>query len=568
MKNKKMPTLRWIFQTAGKTKKWVLLLALVRILQAGTALAYASVLSTVVDTAVAGRRADFLSVFCVFACVVLISLVLLVINRYLSEKATTEMEKTYRIHIFSQLLGRDYAVISGTHSGDWLTRLDSDVGVVVSAVVRIIPDLSGHILRVGAVLLILLKTIPIIVYLIIPGGILVALFSLFFRGKMKRFHKMVQEANADMRGSIQERLTSLDVIHAFTHEEYTVEHITGKLQKVADTRMKRNVFLNLCMSSISFGLFTAQAIGIGLCCWNIIEGTMTYGTMSAVLYLINQLEGPLVNLSSYISQAYSMLASAERMMEIETLPADREEAAVSCEQARSYYDRDFYALGLENATFAYRDDQDNTVIRNLDLQVRKGEFVCFTGESGCGKSTTMKLLLNLYPLDSGSAYLINTDGTRQALHAGWRSLFAYVPQGNHLFSGTIRETLAFGDPSRMNDESLMWEALKISCAEEFVRELPNGLDTLLGERGSGLSEGQMQRIAIARAVFSRRPILLLDECTSALDVQTEYTLLENLRSVTDRTVLTITHRPAVLEYCDRQIAFSDSSAQQAPLQQP
>ena len=562
MKNKKLSNLRWIFRTGGKSWKWVALQTAVRVLQAATALTYASTLKIVIDTAVSGRKTEFMELFILFVGVILLSLVLLVASRYLAEKATTEMEKTFRTHVFSQLLSRDYETVDATHTGDWQTRMDSDVGVIVSGVVRIVPDLTGNILRVAAVLLILLETVPLIVYLVIPGTMAVALFSLVFREKMKRFHRIVQEANSDLRGAVQERLVSLDVIHAFTQEENTIRQINGKLKTVAQSRMKRNVFLNLCLSSISFGLFSAQAIGIGLCCWNIMEGNMTYGTMSAVLYLINQLEGPVVNMSSYISQAYSMLASAERLIEIEALPPDLTEAQVPFRQARSFYDRELQSLGLENASFAYRDGKNETIIRNLNLEVRKGEFVCFTGESGCGKSTTMKLLLNLYPLSGGSAYLTSADGSRQELHGGWRSLFAYVPQGNHLISGTIRETLAFGDQSRMAEDSLMWDALKISCAEEFVRELPDGLDTLLGERGSGLSEGQMQRIAIARAVFSQRPILLLDECTSALDGQTEYTLLDNLKSMTDRTVLTITHRPAVLEYCDRQIQFGSGDIPQ------
>lgn len=555
MKTKKISSLRWIAKTAGKSKRWIWLMALVRVLQACTALVYAETLQKVVDIAASGRSADFGSIFLSFIGVVLISLILLVLGRHLSDKATTEMEKAYRSHTFSQLLCREYETVDSTHSGDWLTRIDSDVGVVVGAVVRIIPDLAGHLLRVTLVLVYLIKTIPIIVYIIVPVALLVGTGSLFFRKKMKLFHKRVQEANATMRSAIQERLGSLGVIHAFTQENNTIRQIDGTLDTVAKTKMKRSLFVNLCVSSISMGLFAAQAIGIGLCCWNIIQGNMTYGTMSAVLYLINQLETPLVNISSYISQSYAMLASAERLIEIEALPYDCQETEVSAERARTYYEQDFAGICLQKARFAYRSEPNNLIVHDLDMEVRKGEFVCFTGASGCGKSTTMKLLLNLYPLHGGSICLLNKDGTSQHLHAGWRSLFAYVPQGNHLFSGTLRQTLAFGDPSAAQQDERLWQALQIACADGFVRELPNGLDTVLGERGSGLSEGQMQRIAIARALLSQRPILLLDECTSALDNETEFALLKNLRSMTNRTVLTITHRTAALEFCDRQIEF-------------
>lgn len=565
MKAKEISSLRWIYRTAGKTKKWVAFLTLIYMLQAFTAIIYANVLQNVVDSAVAGRSADFQIMFIAFVGVVLVSWVLLVFGRYLSDRSMAEMEKTYRCHVFSQLLLRDFETVDGTHSGDWLTRVDSDVGVIVAAVIRIIPDLAGNILRVAFVLFFLMDTIPMVIYIIVPSALLLSVGSLFFRAKMKQFHRYVQEANAKMRSTVQERLTSLGVIHAFTQERNTVSQVEAKLNAVIKAKMKRSVFVNLCNSSISIGMFAAQAIGIGLCCQSILQGNMSYGTMSAVLYLINQLERPLVSISSYVSQTYAMLASADRLIEIEKLPYDTEEAEISEENARAFYEQEFSSLGLENAVFAYRDDEMHTVVQGLNLEVKKGEFVCFTGESGCGKSTTMKILLNLYPLKSGKVYLTSNDGVRRELHAGWRSLFAYVPQGNHLFSGTLRETLAFGDPAVAKQDDQIWKALKIACADAFVRDLPQGLDTVLGEKGSGLSEGQMQRIAIARAILSQRPILLLDECTSALDNETEYTVLKNLHAMTDHTVLTITHRTAALEFCDRQIEFYSNQENKQPV---
>jgi ATP-binding cassette subfamily B protein len=164
-------------------------------------------------------------------------------------------------------------------------------------------------------------------------------------------------------------------------------------------------------------------------------------------------------------------------------------------------------------------------------------------------------LLCLYPLTDGHAYLKTDDGSQQVLTARWRGLFAYVPQGNHLLAGTIRETLTFGDPSLMAQEDAIWDSLRLACADGFVAELPAGIDTVLGENGAGLSEGQLQRLAIARALLSHRPILLLDEATSALDGPTEEQLLHNLRS-TRHTVLIITHREAALSVCDRRIHFS------------
>jgi len=182
--------------------------------------------------------------------------------------------------------------------------------------------------------------------------------------------------------------------------------------------------------------------------------------------------------------------------------------------------------------------------------------VAFTGPSGCVKSTVLKLLMCLYPLDAGMRYLISNGG-KQELTSAWRGLFAYVPQGNQLMSGTIREIVAFGDPEKMLQEEKLIQALKIACADKFVAGLELGMDTLLGERGTGISEGQMQRIAVARAVFSDNPILLLDEATSSLDETTEKELLKNLKAMTDKTVIIVTHRMAVLSICDKNIDFGE-----------
>ena len=237
----------------------------------------------------------------------------------------------------------------------------------------------------------------------------------------------------------------------------------------------------------------------------------------------------------------------------------------------NFYHDSLQEIGLENVSFTYYPPSDKvtelskdnmpTVLNHISFSIGKGEYVAFTGQSGCGKSTVIKLLMSLYRPDSGECFIRTVNG-REILTSRYHRLFAYVPQGNQLMTGTVREAVTFADKTRMKNDEQIRQALKIACADEFVSELENGIDTLLGERGTGLSEGQTQRIAIARAIFSESPVLILDEATSSLDIATEKKLLENLRQMTDKTVIIVTHRPAALTICDRILNFTENGIQQ------
>lgn len=327
-------------------------------------------------------------------------------------------------------------------------------------------------------------------------------------------------------------------------------------------RMKRSNFSNLCNIGFAGAMDGAYLLGIGFCGYGILTGTMSYGNLMAIMQLVGQVQSPFANLTGYLPRYYSMLASAERLMEAEAFaPASTE--TVPEAQVLQFYQTELQSLQLGHACFTYQPPVQTegeppampVVLQDVSLTVRKGEYVVFTGPSGCGKSTILKLLMCLYPLDSGQRFLSTKSGN-QPLTSAWKSLFAYVPQGNQLLSGSIRSIVAFGDEKRAQDENAIYNALKIACADDFVRRLENGLDTVLGERGAGLSEGQMQRIAIARAVYSGHPILLLDEATSALDEATALRLLNNLRNMTDKTVILVTHRMNQADFFDKELLFS------------
>ena len=354
---------------------------------------------------------------------------------------------------------------------------------------------------------------------------------------------------------MQEHIGSLMTIKSFAAEKQTSRTAKEAMEAHKAARMRRNRFSNVAGIGFSAAMQGMYLLGVVYCAHGIMSGTATYGTLTAIMQLIGQIQGPFVSISGYLPRFSATTASAERLMEIEAFADD--EAVRLANEVRRYYRDDFSALGLRNVCFTYEsDDAAPVVLDGVSVEIRKGEYVAFTGHSGCGKSTVLKLLMCMYPPDGGERYLTGAAG-ETPLDGSWRRLFAYVPQGNALMNGTIRDMVCFAEPAASRDEARIRRALEIACADEFVSDP----DQVLGERGSGLSEGQMQRLAVARAVFADCPILLLDESTSALDDATERRLLKNLRSLTDKTVVIVTHRRAALDICSRVLRFTEAGVE-------
>ncbi len=555
-KKNDVTVLKWIIKVAGSGNRWMLALLCARTVQGCTGVLYALLLGELVDGAVSGDKQVFFTRLLRFALLILFCVLLQALLRYLTEKTTALMTKNFRQKLFHELLNREYERVAGEHTGQWMNRMTSDTSVVVNAWSQMLPGISGTLVRLLSAVGALMFMLPKLVYLLLPAGIALGLLSLVFRKKLKSYHSRIQELDGKAHSFLQERLSSLLVVHSFTREQTAEDAASELLEQVSRAKLRRIHFVNLCNTVLHCALYGAQILGVGMCGWQILQGRMSYGDMSAVLHLVGQMEAPLAGISGYLPQYYAMVASAERLMEPEHFRPDVAGQVRPEAETRAWYSEKFQTLAFENVSFAYESEGSRTALTDLSLELQKGQTVAFTGPSGCGKSTAMKLMMGLYTPEKGGLALIEADGTRHSLDGTWRTLFAYVPQGNQLMSGTVRQTLTFGEEASA-DSGEIWQALKVACAEEFVRQLPEMLDASLGEGGSGLSEGQMQRLAIARAVLSKRPILLLDEATSALDAATEAKLLENLRTMTDRTLVLISHREAALAACQRQISFEN-----------
>ena len=545
---------RWLLNAVRGKRRYVVALTAVQVVLSLAGVVYSLLFRELVDSAVAGNSGGFAMAFGIVAAVTLLRLALTALNKWLDEFTRAGVENGLKARLFGTLLRKDYAAVTAVHSGEWMNRLTSDTVVVANGVAQIIPNVVGMTVKIIGALAAVVFLQPMFGLLILPAG-LVLLVTRIFRPALKRLHTRIQESDGVLRVFLQERLDNLLIVTTFSREARSDELAEERMDAHRQARLRRNRILNICNFGFGMAIHGMYLLGAGICGLGIIEGTVSFGTLTAVLQLIGQLQNPFAGFSGYLSQWYSMTASAERLMEAERFSDDRKERPLSDAECLELYRGSFRGLRTGDLCFAYSDAQgEKTVtIRNLDMELRKGEFVSLVGHSGCGKSTLLKLLLCLYAPNSGRIEILEDGKEPTPLTAVHRGLFAYVPQGNQLMSGTIRQVVAFDDEEKMEQEARLWDALRVACADDFVEKLPQGLDTPLGEHGSGLSEGQIQRLAVARAICSGRPVLLLDEATSALDEETEAQLLENLRTMTDRTVLIITHRPRACDICDRVV---------------
>ena len=559
--------IKWLYAIPGKKKLYILVLMIVQALHGASGVLYALLLRNIVDSAAAQNRDSFWLYVILTVLLVLGQITLRAVIRWLTELSKASFENLFKSRLIQHILHKDFASVNAMHSGEWLNRLTSDTVVIADSYVDILPGLVGMVVKMLSAVAMMIALDPHFAFILLPCGGALLILTYAFRKVLKKLHKNVQEKDGKLRIFLQERIGSLMMIRSYAAEEQTEQEAAVKMSDHKAARMKKNRFSNFCNIGFGTAINGMYLFGVCYCGYGILLGTITYGMLTAITQLISQIQAPFANITGYLPKFYAMTASAERLMEIEQFENDSEQPAYSAEEIRRYYAESLVAFGLDHADFTYYPAVDNirdlskenqpSVLKNISVTIRRGEYVAFTGHSGCGKSTVLKLLMSIYQLDGGGRFLTDSSGTKP-LTAEWRRLFAYVPQGNQLMSGTIRDIISFADKADIGNDEKILNALKIACADGFVSELENGIDTLLGERGTGLSEGQMQRIAIARAIFSESPILLLDESTSALDENTEKQVLENLRNMTDKTVVIVTHRPAALHICDRILNFTEN----------
>lgn len=537
----------WICKNCKGQIKQIVLLSILCIFSSAIGVSLALLLKELVDAAVSGQRDEFFMLAVFLTDMIFLQILIGYALRYLDERSRADLENELKQKVWKTILTRNYASLEHYYTGELMNRLTSDVRVVSDHIVALVPNCLSMLTRLVCALVILVLLDWRFTLVFMTGGILVMGFSYFFREKMKKMHKNMQKAEGKLRSFLQEMMESILVVRSFQLEE-RVEGIAWEYMKEHKrTRLQKNKFSNFSQTGFSVIMNVGYLFGICWCGAGILNHTITYGTLLAVQQLIGQIQQPIANIAGIIPKYFAMTASAERLMELEILSEDAREGENKVSQ--DIYD--ISQIRIENLSTGY--EREHLILEGANLQINKGDIMAVTGESGVGKSTLLKMLLCIYPFSEGSVEVCDSFGNFVPLHKGMRGLFAYVPQGNFLMSGTIREVVSlYGMSGSMTVE----QVCHIACAD-FVEKLEKRYDTELGERGIGLSEGQTQRLAIARALYTNAPVLLLDESTSALDSETEAQVLKNIRQLKDKTVVIVTHRPAALSICNRVVEIRD-----------
>ena len=537
---KKAPVFLWIFRRIRQRLGAIAALTLTYVGSALFSVLFALGTRNVIDSAVSGEKAAF-SRACLFqACIIGAILLCTTVYRHLRERLAADLERDWKRSILHGLLHGSYAEVSAYHSAELLNRMNNDVSRVNDGVLSMLPNAAGMLTRIVAAVWVLGTMEPGFTGLVFILGIALILMTGAMRRRLKELNKQVSEYDGKVSGFLQENMEKLLMVQALGisgEMERRAEDLMEK--RYAIQRRRKNVSL-VTNTGVSLLYYGAGFLALCWCAWEMLQGKMSFGSLTAVTQLVNQLQAPLVNLSGIIPKYIAMTASAERLMELEAIQGE----AAPMDEAPGELYRRMTGIRAEELTFAY--DRDN-VLREASFSLEKGCFAVVAGPSGIGKSTLLKLLLGVIVPQSGQLYLECPEGN-VPLDRSTRKLFAYVPQGNLLLSGTIRENLTVVRPQATEEE--IRDAVYASTMDEFLPQLPLGLDTPLGESGMGLSEGQAQRLAIARAVLGGAPIMLLDECTSALDAETEQKVLLRLKALPDRTCIAVTHRPAAMELSD------------------
>ena len=538
-------TLKWIYARSKKTLPLVILIAFLNSAVSVLLILLAKFSKDIINAGVEKVTSKIILCGVFLFASALLEIILNALISMLNVRANGKLVISLRNYMFSSVLHKKYPKVFDHHSGDLLNRFTSDIDQVVSGAVGLIPILCSIITKIIVGIGALLLENYIFALIVLLLGFLLPLLGRQISKKYKYLHKEVNRTEGKSRSFLQESFANIVVIKTFVSEAPILKKLNEYMKENLKLKLKRNLYsviVTFCLSSFfTLGYYLVLIWGAT----QIALGAISYGVLYYYLQLISILRAPLQNVSGILPQYYAMLASAERLMDLENIEKENDPLL---EDKLNALKSDFEQIEIKDVAFSYGGED---ILKNSTLNIERNKITAITGESGSGKSTLFKLFLGLYEASEGS---LTFNGTTP-IDASTRAMFSYVPQGNMILSFSIKDNLTLCD-NTITDEEIK-KATVAADIYDFIMTLPDGFDTVLSERGAGLSEGQIQRISIARALLFDAPILLLDESTSALDEQTETTVLTNIKNMTDKTVIFITHRGTSISVCDSIIHVED-----------
>ena len=532
---KNQTTISFIKANIKGKKHQVFLLSLIQVFLGIATVSFAFLLRFVIGALEEKDYSSFLVYFFVMMGIAIFLIGLQVFYHFYYEYAYVEIENSLKNNLFKKILHKDYGEVKALHEEEWIHRLSVDCNIIASSILSILPSLFRMLVQLLLALGAIIYLFPIFGVSLLPCILLAILLTYFMRKRLKKLNLEMQEKEGKAKSFFSESLQGLSIIHSFVKEDIFSKKEEEIVEESKKARLKKNNFSILCSLSYILVYYLAYLLAIFFAGKAIIDGTMQIALLTAMIALLAQLTGPLGNLTGIIPRYYSLLASGERIHQ------EEKEAPkyLSEKEIKDYYDSSFSSIEVKDVSYSYLDKFGNKVqaLDHFSLSIPKGSHILLYGPSGGGKTTLFKLLLNLAKPEGGS---ISLKGKEEIpLEENYERLFGYVPQENLLMQGTILETVTLFDENP--DQERFQQALEIADAASFVSALPLQEKTHLNEKGSGLSLGQMERLAIARAIYMDCPILLLDECCASLDKESEKKVMENILSLKEKTIVMISH---------------------------
>lgn len=541
--------LKWLWRTSSYNRLQAVLNTVIGMAEVAVSLGQVWAVKHAIDVASHHVEGDVVVSVAYIGILILCNFALSIsavwVRNILGVKAQNRMQQM----MLGRILRAEWRGRNSMHSGDVINRLESDVTTVVNFVAETLPNaVSVFSLFAGAFFFLysMDHTLALAIVCMLP---IFLLLSKVYVRRMRTLSRDVRESDSLVQAVLQESVQNRMLIKTLEGEDMMVDRLEEQHQELRRKVVKKTRFSVLSNFIVNLGFALGYLLTFGWSAVRLSAGTLTYGGMAAFLQLVNKIQQPARNLSRLAPQFVAVFTAAERLMHFEEIPLEEQGEPVMLDGV--------CGIRLDNVSYAYPDDENQKIIDRLTFDFRPGTCTAIVGETGAGKTTLLRVIMALTKPAEGRVTLYTEPSSQGAGEEVMTSPLTrcniiYVPQGNTMLSGTIRDNLLFGDSSATDEE--MYAVLDKVCAE-FVHDLPQGLDTVVSENGGGLSEGQAQRICIARALLRHCSLLILDEATSALDPQTEQRLLQNILADHAHTVIFITHRPAVLEYCDASLSL-------------